>query len=172
MDNNININLNILSKMKELSKFEIAAIKRTAQNVNAMVTKKTKLKEKIDALQAEYDQIEEAQEQFEVPIRKMTGGYGTEDLIVKVIEDTGKLDKDGKPVKLAKYVLKYPDTILPPAMDGGDGVVDDTEKAPEVEVPAEDAVAIDPTVESPLAPAMEETESYSTNPPSDLPFMN
>lgn len=158
--------------MKELSKFEIAAIRRTAQNVNAMVTKKTKLKEKIDALQAEYDQIEEAQEQFEVPIRKMTGGYGTEDLIVKVIEDTGKLDKDGKPVKLAKYVLKYPDTILPPAMDGGDGVVDDTEKAPEVEVPAEDAVAIDPTVESPLAPAMEETESYSTNPPSDLPFMN
>lgn len=158
--------------MKELSKFEIAAIRRTAQNVNAMVTKKTKLKEKIDALQAEYDQIEEAQEQFEVPIRKMTGGYGTEDLIVKVIEDTGKLDKDGKPVKLAKYVLKYPDTILPPAMDGGDGVVDDTEKAPEVEVPAEDAVAIAASVESPLASTMEETESYSTNPPSDLPFMN
>ena len=158
--------------MKELSKFEIAAIRRTAQNVNAMVTKKTKLKEKIDALQAEYDKIEGAQEQFEVPIRKMTGGYGTEDLVEKVIEDTGKLDKDGKPVKLAKYVLKYPDTILPPAMDGGDGVVDDTEKAPEVEVPAEDAVAIAASVESPLAPAMEETESYSTNPPSDLPFMN
>ena len=57
-------------------------------------------------------------------------------------------------------------------MDDGTGAVDDTEEAPEVEVPAEDAVAIDPTVESPLAPAMEETESYSTNPPSDLPFMN
>ncbi len=156
--------------MKELSKFEIAAIRRTAQNVNAMVTKKTKLKEKIDALQAEYDQIEEAQEQFEVPIRKMTGGYGTEDLIVKVIEDTGKLDKDGKPVKLAKYVLKYPDTILPPAMDGGDGVVDDTEKALEVEVPAEDAVAIAASVESPLAPAMEDKEQGTD--PSDLPFMN
>lgn len=147
--------------MKELSKFEIAAIKRTAQNVNAMVTKKTKLKEKIDALQAEYDQIEEAQEQFEAPIRKMTGGYGTEDLVVKVTEDTGKP---------AKYVLKYPDTILPPTMDNGDGVVDDTEKAPEVEVPAEDAVAIDPSVESPLAPAMENKE-HGTD-PSDLPFMN
>ena len=158
--------------MKELSKFEIAAIKRTAQNVNAMVTKKTKLKEKIDALQAEYDKIEGAQEQFEVPIRKMTGGYGTEDLVEKVIEDTGKLDKDGKSIKLTKYVLKYPYTILPPTMDDGTGAVDDTEEAPEVEVPAEDAVAIDPTVESPLAPAMEETESYSTNPPSDLPFMN
>ena len=158
--------------MKELSKFEIAAIKRTAQNVNAMVTKKTKLKEKIDVLQAEYDQIEEAQEQFEAPIRKMTGGYGTEDLVEKVIEDTGKLDKDGKSIKLTKYVLKYPDTILPPTMDDGTGAVDDTEEAPEVEVPAENAVAIDPSVESPLAPAMEETESYSTNPPSDLPFMN
>lgn len=156
--------------MKELSKFEIAAIKRTAQNVNAMVTKKTKLKEKIDALQAEYDQIEEAQEQFETPIKKMTGGYGTEDLIMKVIEDTGKLDKDGKPIKLAKYVLKYPDTILPPIMDNGDGAVDDTEKAPEVEVPVEDAVTIDPTVESPLAPAMENKE-HDTD-PSDLPFMN
>ena len=156
--------------MKELSKFEIAAIKRTAQNVNAMVTKKTKLKEKIDTLQAEYDQIEEAQEQFEAPIRKMTGGYGTEDLVVKVIEDTGKLDKDGKPIKLTKYALKYPDTILPPTMDNGDGAVDDTEKAPEVEVPAEDAVTIDPTVESPLAPAMENKE-YDAD-LSDLPFMN
>lgn len=158
--------------MKELSKFEIAAIKRTAQNVNAMVTKKTKLKEKIDALQAEYDKIEGAQEQFEVPIRKMTGGYGTEDLVEKVIEDTGKLDKDGKPIKLTKYVLRYPDTILPPTMDDDDdGVVDDTEEAPEVEVPAEDAVAIDPTVESPLAPAMESKEHGNMH-TSDLPFMN
>ena len=78
--------------MKELSKFEIAAIKGTAQNVNAMVTKKTKLKKKIDALQAEYDKIEEVQEQFEAPIRKMTGGYGTEDVGEKVIEDAVKLD--------------------------------------------------------------------------------
>ena len=157
--------------MKELSKFEIAAIKRTAQNVNAMVTKKTKLKEKIDALQAEYDKIEEAQDQFEAPIRKMTGGYGTEDLVEKVIEDTGKLDKDGKSIKLTKYVLKYPDTILPPTMDDCDGVMDDTEKAPEVETPVEDAVAIDPSVESPLAPAMESKE-HDNIPSSDLPFMN
>ncbi len=156
--------------MKELSKFEIAAIKRTAQNVNAMVTKKTKLKEKIDTLQSEYDQIEEAQEQFEAPIRKMTGGYSTEDLVEKVIEDTGKLDKDGKPVKITKYALKYPDTIFPPTMDNNNGIVDDTEKAPEVEVPAEDAVAIDPTVESPLAPNMENKELGTD--PNDLPFMN
>lgn len=156
--------------MKELSKFEIAAIKRTAQNVNAMVTKKTKLKEKIDALQAEYNQIEEAQEQFEAPIRKMTGGYGTEDLVEKVIEDTGKQDKDGKPMKITKYVLKYPDTILPPAMDNGDGTVGDTKEVPEVEVPAEDTVAVNPTVESPIAPDMEDIRDGID--PSDFHFMN
>lgn len=100
--------------MKELSKFEIAAIKRTAQNVNSMVTKKNKLREKLDTMQAEYDQLVDAQEQFEAPIRKITGGYSTEDLVTKVVEDSGKLDKDGKPIKITKFVLKYPDTILPP----------------------------------------------------------
>ena len=55
-------------------------------------------------------------------------------------------------------------------MDNGNGAVDDTEKAPEVEVPAEDAVTIDPTVESPLAPAVENKE-YDAD-LSDLPFMN
>ena len=43
--------------MKTFSKFEIAAIKRTAQNVNTLVTKKNKLKEKIEALQKEYDEL-------------------------------------------------------------------------------------------------------------------
>ena len=43
--------------MKELSKFEIEAIKRTARNGNARVTKKTRLKEKSNALQAEYEKI-------------------------------------------------------------------------------------------------------------------
>lgn len=155
--------------MKELSKFEIATIKRTAMNVNALVTKKTKLKEKIEALQEEYNKLEAAQEEFEAPIRRWTGGYGTEDLVEKVVEATDKLDKEGKPVKVTKYVLKYPNTILPPAMEEGEGTVDDTEKAPEVEVPAEEAVAIDPTVESPLAPAA--GVEHGTD-PSDLPFMN
>lgn len=154
--------------MKELSKFEIAAIKRTAQNVNSMVTKKTKLKEKINALQAEYDQLEEAQEQFEAPIKKMTGGYGTEDLVEKVIEDTGKLDKSGKPIKLAKYILRYPDTIIPPIMDENVKIVDNTEDILEVEEPIEEAIMGDPITESSLAP---ENGEYNTN-PNDLPFIN
>lgn len=146
--------------MSNISKFTIAAIKRTAQNVALTVAKKNKLKERIYELQAEYDALVEAQEQFEAPIRKLTGGYSSEDLVDRVIEDTGKTDKEGRPVKTTKYVLRYPDTVVPPVLeDNITGTqVDETEKAPEVEVNPEDAVEINPEVQSPLAPV------------SDMPF--
>lgn len=98
---------------KKFSKFEIATIKRTAQSVNPMVSKKAKIKEQIDALQTEYDQLNTMQEQYEASIKTMTGGYGTEDLVDKVIETTSAVDKNGKPIKVTKYVLKYPDTVIP-----------------------------------------------------------
>lgn len=135
--------------MKKFSKFEIATIKRTAQSVNPMVSKKAKLKEQIDALQAEYDQLDTMQEQYEASIKTMTGGYGTEDLVEKAIETTGAVDKNGKPVKITKYVLKYPETVIPVAAEDIEGAtaeqVDDTETAPEVEVKAGEEAPIDPT---------------------------
>ena len=99
--------------MKEFSKFEIATIKRTAQSVSSMVIKKNKIKAQIDELQKEYDQLATMQEQYEAPIKTMTGGYTTEDLVERVVENTGKTDKDGRPIKLTKYVLKYPNTVIP-----------------------------------------------------------
>lgn len=99
--------------MKEFSKFEIAVIKRTAQNVNPMVTKKNKIRKQIAALSEEYDTLDKMQEQYEASIKTMTGGYSTEDLVDKVIKDTGKVDKDGKPIKVTQYILKYPETIIP-----------------------------------------------------------
>lgn len=44
----------------------------------------------------------------------MTGGFTTEDLIVKTIEPTDKVDKEGKVIKVTKYSFKFPDTIIPP----------------------------------------------------------
>ena len=135
--------------MKKFSKFEIATIKRTAQSVNPMVSKKAKLKEQIDALQTEYDQLDTMQEQYEASIKTMTGGYGTEDLVEKVIETTGAVDKNGKPIKVTKYVLKYPETVIPVAAEDIEGAtaeqVDDTETAPEVEVKAGEEAPIDLT---------------------------
>ena len=138
--------------MKKFSKFEIATIKRTAQSVNPMVSKKAKLKEQIDALQTEYDQLNTMQEQYEASIKTMTGGYGTEDLVDKVIETTSAVDKNGKPIKVTKYVLKYPETIIPVAAEEIEGMtaseVDDTAVVEGVGTPKD--------AETPVSPFMAE----------------
>ena len=121
--------------MKKFSKFEIATIKRTAQNVNPMVSRKAKIKEQINALQAEYEQLDTMQEQYEASIKTMTGGYSSEDLVEKVIETTGAVDKNGKPVKITKFVLKYPETVIPVAAEENETTtaieVDGTEEIPD-----------------------------------------
>lgn len=146
--------------MKEFSKFEIASIKRVAQNVSSMVIKKNKIKAQIDKLQEEYDQLVAMQEQYEAPIRTMTGGYSSEDLFERVVENTGKVDKDGKPVKVTKYILKYPETVIP--VPSGEGTT-----------LSEDVTQEEPTNMCPSdaeTPAMESVEHGTDS--SDLPFMN
>ena len=150
--------------MKEFSKFQIATLKRSAQNVNPIVTKKNKIKAQIDALNEEYNQLQAQQDAWEAAIKEMTGGYTTEDLVEKVVETTDKLDKDGKPIKVTKYVLKYPETIIPPTEVSVEetvstDAVDDTEKAPEVEVKAGE--------EAPINPIAQFTEEDK----NDIPFM-
>lgn len=99
---------------KEFSKFFIASLKRTAQNVSPLVRRKQKLQAEIVDREKELESIQKQLETFEAPIKEATGGYGTEDLIVRTVEVTDKTDKDGKPVKNTKWNLKYPDTIIPP----------------------------------------------------------
>ena len=72
---------------------------------------------------------------YEAPIKEATGGYTTEDLVVRTVEDTGKLDKDGKPIKQTKWALKYPDTLVPPTEETG-APAETAEPAPEAEAPA------------------------------------
>lgn len=97
--------------MEKFSKFQIATLKRTAQNVNPIVTKKKKIQEKIKGLNEEYNSLCEQQEAWESAIKEMTGGYTTEDLVIKVTENNS--DKNGNTVKVTKYILKYPDTVVP-----------------------------------------------------------
>ena len=99
---------------KKFSKIEIAVIKRTAQNVNQFVTKKEKLNNKIAELEAEKAQLQTFIDSFQDPIKEMTGGYTTEDLVVKESVNTGKLDsKTGKEIIQTRFVLKYPETVIP-----------------------------------------------------------
>lgn len=135
--------------MRTLSIRQMATVKRVAQNVNPLVVKKNKIAAKINELNAEYNALTEEIEGHEMGIKALTGGFISEDLIVKKVEDTGKVDKDGKPIKVTKYepregVVVFneeanvyeihteepePEAVIP-------GTVDDTEKTPEVEVKA------------------------------------
>lgn len=103
---------------KRFSKIEIAAIKRTAQNVATFVTKKEKIDAKIAELEAEKASLQPMIDAFQGPIKDMTGGYTTEDLVQREVVKTGKLDpKTGKEVVSIRYTLKYPETVVPPTAD-------------------------------------------------------
>ena len=100
--------------MKNFSKIEIAVIKRTAQNVSQFTTKKAKIDAKIAELEAEKASLQPIIDSFQGPIKEMTGGYTTEDLIVKEVVKTGKFDnKTGKEILQTRFSLKYPDTVVP-----------------------------------------------------------
>lgn len=100
---------------KTFSKIEIAVIKRTAQNVAQFVTKKEKLNAKIAELEAEKASLQPIIDSFQGPIKEMTGGYTTEDLVTREVVHTGKMDsKTGKEILQTRYVLKYPENVIPP----------------------------------------------------------
>lgn len=98
---------------KEFSKFFVASLKRTAQNVSPLVRRKQKLQAEIAEREEEMASIQKQLDTYEAPIKEATGGYGTEDLVIRTVEVTDKMDKDGKPVKVTKWNLKYPETIIP-----------------------------------------------------------
>ena len=91
--------------MKEFSKYQIASIKRTAQNVSAMMNKRNKLNEKIAKLAEERDTIQKAIDAWEAPIKELSGGLTTEQLVDRVQVKTG-VDKNGKGIMGYKFVMK------------------------------------------------------------------
>lgn len=89
--------------MTVLSNRQFATIKRVAQNVNPLVNKKNKLINKINDLNSEINDLIKEIEGHEMGVKSFTGGYTSEDLVIKVIEETGKNDKNGNPIKITKY---------------------------------------------------------------------
>lgn len=145
-------------KTKVLTVRQFASVKRIAMNVNPLVVKKNKIAAKINELNGEYNALCNEIIGHEMGIKNLTGGLTSEDLITKRVEDTGKVDKDGKPIKVTKYEPKEgaitfnaeanvyeihvgeepaPESVAPEA-------VDDTEAAPEVEVKAGEEGPINP----------------------------
>ena len=113
--------------MKQLSKFELAGLKRTAQNVECFVKQKNKLKSQIEALQGELAEVEKMIEVTDAYTVTLTG-YHSEDIITRVCVPTDKTDKNGKVIVKCTYEFKYPDTIIPPVTDSTEAETEETDK--------------------------------------------
>lgn len=117
--------------MKELTRNEMAIVKRTAKSTKQLRDKKAKLLAKVADIQAELASIEENIEIFEKPIKHLTGGFTSEEVLNGVMD-------------VAQAMENSPE-----------GEVEET-TVEEHEVPAEEAVAIDPNVQSPLEDTTQE----------------
>lgn len=132
---------------KEFTKFELARMKRTAQNVEGFLKQKNKLEEKKAKIEKELAIVNEQIELTDAPTVAMTG-YHTEDIIKKVVTPTDQVDKNGNIIKKVTFEFIYPDTIIPPVTDVAE------EDAP---VNAEETTASD--VEEPSEESTETTET-------------
>ena len=123
--------------MKKFSKFEIAAIKRTAASVNKYVERKKKLLAQQDSINAELESISTMLNTWEEPIKQMTGGYTTEDLVTKHVITTDKS-------QAIKFELKYPETVVPcDDVDDVDDVNFENHEATDEEVSADKQIPTD-----------------------------
>lgn len=100
---------------KEFTKFELARLKRTAQNVEGFLKQMNKLVEKKTKIEEELSIINQQIELTDAPTVAMTG-YHTVDIIKKVVTPTDQVDKNGNIIKKVTFEFIYPDTIIPPTL--------------------------------------------------------
>lgn len=72
--------------MKELSRTELATVKRTAANVKAFRAKKAKLEAQKAKIDAELESVTRSIDLFEQPIIEVTGGFTSEQVLNGEIE--------------------------------------------------------------------------------------
>lgn len=101
----------------------IAQIKNIFKANEQDYNKVERLKAKQAELQAEIEELTEGINLAEARVIKVTGGYSSKDIIEVVVtplfneDGTPKLDEKGYQQKKKQYVLKYPDTVVPPVVD-------------------------------------------------------
>ena len=110
---------------KEFTKFELARMMRTAQNVEGILKQKNKLEEKKAKIEEELAIINQQIELTDAPTVAMTG-YHTEDIIKKVVTPTDQVDKNGNVIKKVTFEFIYPDTIVPPVTTNDNTVEEET----------------------------------------------
>lgn len=86
---------------KRISFDQFQSVKRVAQACNPLIVKRDKVKAKIEKLAEEYKAYDTQVAALEAGIKSIIG-FRVEELVTKVIEPS--LDKNGKEVKITKYV--------------------------------------------------------------------
>lgn len=79
--------------MKELSRFELAAVKRTAQNVKTFSKKIEKLEEKQALIVDELNDLYNMRDMWEEPIVKLTGGFTSTQVLNGEMEASEELSE-------------------------------------------------------------------------------
>lgn len=103
-----------------LTSRDLAIIKRVAMNVDSDYQKVIKINAKIEELQAQAAELQTSIDEMEAPVLRKTGGYKSTDIYEKVVtpmfneDGSVKTDKNGHPMKVTKYVLRYGENIFPP----------------------------------------------------------
>lgn len=118
---------------KEFTKFELARLKRTAQNVEGFLKQKNKLKTKLAEIEEQLKVVNEQIDLTDAPTVAMTG-YHTSDIIKKIVTPTDKVDKQGQIIKRVTFEFIYPETIIPPTTEetAKDNIENNTEETTEI----------------------------------------
>lgn len=86
--------------MKELSRTELATVKRTAANVKTFRAKKAKLEAQKAKIDAELESVNKSIDLFEQPIIEVTGGYTSEQVL------NGEMDAALQQLKTAEQPVE------------------------------------------------------------------
>ena len=131
---------------KEISYSQFQQVKSAAKMIDPNMRKIEALKKKIMPLVEEMKQYQALNDSLEAGIVSVIG-FHVSDLVKKVIEPTGTTGKDGKPIKVTKYL---PTDIVS---------YDEQHKVYVIEIPSTDEINAE--VEQKLAEEQEATDFHS-----------
>lgn len=116
--------------MKELSRFELATVKRTAQNVKGLRAKKAKFEAQLAKVTTELETINAAIDEFEAPIITLTGGFTSEQVLAGAMEAVPKEAAPAPEATATETTVEEPETD-----DVNEAETAAAEEAPQAENP-------------------------------------
>lgn len=98
---------------KRISFFEFQSVKSVAKAIEPKLREQAKIKNQMEKLANEYKKCDADIAALESGVVSLIG-FHVKDLIHKIVEETGRVDKEGNAVKVTKYVpsdiVTYDDT--------------------------------------------------------------